>query len=340
MKKIDNRGYAITVIIFSILIVFIIILSSLLITMNNSVKLNKTVKEDVIENIQLSSKTTGMTLTKRLELLENKLASINGDNIIDTIYPIGSIYISTVDQTVEDVIKRFPNTKWEQYAQGRTLVGVGSTTDANNNALVYSAGELSEDGVTYKGQTGGSVLTTLNTSNLPSHNHTYTPSGSVSSKFVGSSVTSGNNNTNPTATFTGSSSTTTSGQGAHTHTTTAKTITNPLVVSGATLYWRSATKNTGSGGSISANYISGDESIKITIPALSIASSGAHTHTVTPKGSVSLSGTHTHSVTANGTVTSTFTGNEKTTELAGSDSPSSFSVQDPYITVYMYKRTE
>lgn len=54
--KLNNKGYAITIIVFGMLVVFIIILGSLLVTMNNSIKLNDYVKEDVIEEIE--NKTT------------------------------------------------------------------------------------------------------------------------------------------------------------------------------------------------------------------------------------------------------------------------------------------
>lgn len=54
--KLNNKGYAITIIVFGMLIVFIIILGSLLVTMNNSIKLNDYIKEDVIEEIE--NKTT------------------------------------------------------------------------------------------------------------------------------------------------------------------------------------------------------------------------------------------------------------------------------------------
>lgn len=49
------------------------------------------------------------------------------------------------------------------------------------------------------------------------------------------------------------------------------------------------------------------------------------------------SGSHTHTMTSSGTVSSTFTGSSATTSSVGSTS--SFSIQNPYITVYMWKRT-
>lgn len=49
-------------------------------------------------------------------------------------------------------------------------------------------------------------------------------------------------------------------------------------------------------------------------------------------------GLHSHTVTPKGTVTSTFAGTSKSTSSSGSTS--SFSVQNPYITTYFWKRTK
>ena len=82
--------------------------------------------------------------------------------IIDTIYPVGSIYISTTDSTVEAVVARFGGT-WEKYSSGRTLVGDDGTNYITNNSTKGS---------------GGSKTVTLSTTNLPNHTHT-TPSTSL-----------------------------------------------------------------------------------------------------------------------------------------------------------------
>lgn len=97
-------------------------------------------------------------------------------------YPVGSIYISTSDSNPGEL---FGGT-WERYAEGKTLVGVD---------------ESDSDYQTVE-QTGGSKNATLVTNNLPAHSHTFTPSGTVSSTFTGSSVT-------------------TSSAGSHTHSVTA-----------------------------------------------------------------------------------------------------------------------
>lgn len=47
---------------------------------------------------------------------------------LDSIYPIGSVYISLTDTNPDTYLKG----TWEQFAQGRTLVGVGSGSDGSN----------------------------------------------------------------------------------------------------------------------------------------------------------------------------------------------------------------
>ena len=103
------------------------------------------------------------------------------DSMLDKNYPIGSIYISTSSTNPSTLV----GGKWERYAQGRTIIGTGS-----NGTTSYT-----------NGSTGGTENVTLAITNLPSHNHTVTPLGTVSSKFSGKT-------------------TKTSSNGSHTHSTT------------------------------------------------------------------------------------------------------------------------
>lgn len=50
------------------------------------------------------------------------------NNTLDSIYPIGSVYISLTDTNPGSYLKG----TWEQFAQGRTLVGVGEGSDGKN----------------------------------------------------------------------------------------------------------------------------------------------------------------------------------------------------------------
>ena len=84
--------------------------------------------------------------------------------LLNDTYPVGSIYISTTDDTVEKVEEKFGGT-WVKYSNGTTLVGDDGTNFITND--------------TQKGS-GGSSTVTLTTNNLPSHSHVI-PELSVSS---------------------------------------------------------------------------------------------------------------------------------------------------------------
>ena len=150
--KINNKGYASTIIMFSILTLFLISMLMLVKTMNNSSSLNKKITEKVVDNIYYDS---SGSVQDRLSILENQLKNME-NSMLDKIYPVGSVYISTTDDTIEKVKERFPNTKWEVYASGRTLVSAGTYTKSDGSTIVYNAGDK-----------GGNVSTKLTTSNIP-----------------------------------------------------------------------------------------------------------------------------------------------------------------------------
>ena len=134
MKR-NNKGYASTIIMFSILTLFLISMLMLVKTMNNSSSLNKKITDKVVDNIDYDA---SGSVQDRLSVLENKVSNLKNE-VINEIYPVGSIYMSTEDDTVEKVQNKFGGT-WEKYAQGRTLIGEGTTVDTNGYALTYNAG--------------------------------------------------------------------------------------------------------------------------------------------------------------------------------------------------------
>ena len=219
---------------------------------------------------------------------ENKV-----DNFLNKIYPVGSIYISTTLSTTAQV-KEALGGEWESYGNNMVLRGTNSKAEV----------------------TGGNDTVTLTTDNLPSHTHSFTPAGSVSSSFTGTAVTSGIQSANHTHTFSG----TTSSNGAHTHNFSYTTIKVDGV--GAWRPWIETGAGWGQWGPGTSD---------------SLTSAGAHTHTYSGTTSAN-SANHTHSVTAAGTVSSTFTGIASNTGATGGGK--SISVQDAYITVFMYKRVK
>ena len=72
--------------------------------------------------------------------------------ILDKVYPVGSVYISVVNNSPENFI----GGTWEFISQGKTLIGV------NPDDVDFDTPE----------ETGGSKTKTLDVANLPSHTHT------------------------------------------------------------------------------------------------------------------------------------------------------------------------
>ena len=263
--KINNKGYASTIIMFSILTLFLISMLMLVKTMNNSSSLNKKITDKVIDNIDYDA---SGSVQDRLSVLENKVSNLKSE-VINEIYPVGSIYMSTEDDNVEKVQSKFGG-KWEVYASGRTLVSAGTVTDANGETKLYSTSDESKE--------GGVLNVKLNTSNLPSHSHSI-PS------------------------LTGS----TSSNGSHTH--------------NITLNMGYMDRN-----SVGGNWIAADQYFIIVGTGFSVIP--GITSGVLTSYSNSYSGSHTHNITTN-VSTSGVTGENK-----------SFSVQNPYTVVYMYRRKE
>ena len=220
--KMNNKGYASTIIMFSVLALFLVSMLMLIQTMNNSKSLNKNITEKVVDNIDYDA---SGSVQDRLSELENKLNNME-TSLLDKMYPIGSIYMSATDDTIEKVKERFPNTKWEVYASGRTLVSAGAYTKSDGSTIVYNAGDK-----------GGNVSAKLTTANIP----TLSVTGTTSSNGLhthalykqvdnnsGIKLYVGGGNTSLTIFYKTDNSTTTLSAGAHTHTFTGTYTNNSI----------------------------------------------------------------------------------------------------------------
>ena len=140
---------------FSILILFLISMLMLVKTMSNSSSLNKKITEKVVDNIDYDS---SGTVQDKLKDLENKLNNME-NSMLDKIYPVGSIYMSTTYSTIEEVENAIGG-EWEKYAQGRTIIGEGIGTDSNGLVKTF------ENNVT-----DGEYVHTLSSNEIASHTH-------------------------------------------------------------------------------------------------------------------------------------------------------------------------
>ena len=116
-------------------------------------------------NSKETNETTPVSYTKEeLIALNEEIKNTSAKELADYLYPVGSIYMTTEDDTIEKVQDKFGGT-WVKYSSGTTLVGDDGTNYITNDET--------------KGN-GGSSSVTLSESNLPSHSHVI-PELSVSS---------------------------------------------------------------------------------------------------------------------------------------------------------------
>ena len=179
--KMNNKGYASTIIMFSILTLFLISMLMLVKTMNNSSSLNKKITEKVVDNIDYDA---SGTVQDKLKILDSRIDNIE-NSMLDKIYPVGSIYMTTTYSTTEEVTNAIGG-EWEKYAQGRTIIGEGT----DESGYIYQSG-----------QKGGNKSVTLSSSNIPSLSVTGTTNSTGNGYSIGY----------------GSSNRTTSSNGDHNH---------------------------------------------------------------------------------------------------------------------------
>lgn len=127
-------------------------------------KINWQEKEDAI-NLKITgvsndlsnfkTETDHMFTTTKEDL--TSLINTTIDNTINSIYPIGSVYISLNETNPGTYLKG----TWEQFGQGRTLIGVGIGNDGINTQVF----EVNATGGEYKHK--------LVIDEIPSHTHKY-----------------------------------------------------------------------------------------------------------------------------------------------------------------------
>lgn len=82
------------------------------------------------------------------------------NNMMEQVYPVGSIYISTSITSAKSVATTLGVGTWEKYAQGRTLIGEGTGTDSNGLVQTFKNSDV-----------GGEYFHKLTTAEMPSHSH-------------------------------------------------------------------------------------------------------------------------------------------------------------------------
>ena len=249
----------------------------------------------ILFSIIITSKASAYFFDAKEVIYENNTSGLASTNVQDAIDELNNSLSNydALDQKITNLQNTYLN---KAHPVGSIYITTNYTTVNEVAAafggtwVVFGNGKTIKSSTGTSESTGGSNSVTLEIKNLPSHSHTIS-----------------HTHTTPKTTITSS--------GNHTHTTTAKAVSNPIKVSGTTIYWISNWKS-GSIGSFKGG-TANSETISLTIPALSIASSGAHTHDVPAMTTNSIS----------------------TTKSGKTGGGKSFSVENPYITVHMFKRT-
>lgn len=106
--------------------------------------------------------------------------------VFDLIYPVGSIYMNSVNNTNPGTLFGFGT--WAATGVGRVLLGVGSTTDTRGETIAFTVGSL-----------GGAFKHALSIGEMPAHSFNYLKSGTEPGG-PGSGITIGSDSFTSTAT--------------------------------------------------------------------------------------------------------------------------------------------
>ena len=226
-------------------------------------------------------------------------------------HPVGSLY-------------------WTESAENPNTTFGGGTWVQIKDKFILAAGDTYTNGAT-----GGSATVTLTVANLPSHSHTYTPSGSVSVASHSHGLNSHTHTYTPSGTI--------DSNGAHTHDKGTFRITGgywstewnkPEVAGAITTPGGSAGGETGGGGGNGTRLLFDTDNNDGAGWTGSTSSNGSHSHIFS--GTTSSTGASSGDTLAV-SPSASFAGTQSTTLLTGNGT--AFSVMPPYEVKYCWKRT-
>lgn len=238
--------------------------------------------------------------------------------VLESIYPVGSLY-------------------WSSKATNPSQL-FGGTWVQIKDCFVWAKGDSDTINAT-----GGSKTVTLREANMPSHSHSFNPSGSISGgeySIAGNQVTTDYAGSHYHWTDSQSNRTTgiesaNESFSASWHNSVAYPRPNAIGISNVSI--------SNSSGSFSGRYATQDNNYSgnSTLYTISGSCSGDHTHDFSHTHSTDYSGSHCHSFTLSGSISvtknPTFSGSVGTTGNTGSSA--SFNVINPYIVKYCWERT-
>ena len=161
-----SKGFAISGIMYAILIISLLLVLGTLKTLQNRKTIIDKIKSETVDALDIKNYDD---LLVALESLDEKVRTLD-NNFLDKTYPVGSIYISTRPDNPSTLFG--DETTWESFGQGRTLIGAGTGTDKNGTQKTFTVSNSTE--------TEGEYTHTLSVAEMPSHNHSLYLLGNVS----------------------------------------------------------------------------------------------------------------------------------------------------------------
>lgn len=264
----------------------------------------KSVEQEINAVLESRSVTPDINAAGQLLSVLNKIKA----EAVLAAHPVGSLYWTSKN---ENPAVTFGGGTWKQITN-RFVLAAGSTykAEATGGAATVKLTTDNMPSHSHSFTPSGTITMNAHSHGLNEHTHSFTPSGTVSSSFTGTAVTSNDMNQNKEATF-------------YVNAGGSNSPTGFISFTG-----RSSSTAGTTGSSYRVNY------------ELNIS----HTHSVTAKGTVSSSFSGSAGTTGGNsdkttstTSTGSFTGKDGTTGSSGSGT--AFSIMPPYVVKYCWERT-
>ena len=290
----------------------------------------KSIEQEINTVLESRSVTPDINAAGQLLSVLNK---IKAESVLAA-HPVGSLYWTSKN---ENPAITFGGGTWKQITD-KFVLAAGSTykAEATGGAATVTLTKENMPSHSHSFTPSGTITMNAHSHGLNSHTHTFTPKGTVSSSFTGSSESTGQMSKNSEGSF--------QSVIRGVNVTATKTDNTPNDLGSTFKTWTTGCFSIGNSmSSFGFNFWTPDHQNPNSNPA-SMHIDVSHTHTFTPKGTVSSSFTGTTNTTNgnNGDTTSetssgSFTGIASTTGTSGAGT--SFSILPPYVVKYCFERT-
>lgn len=169
MKK-NNKAITLIALVVTIVIILILAGAMLGIVVNGGIFNQAKYATNKYNNSVDEENNTLKELYSQLKIassgsLENVDMTTLKQVILDSTYPVGSIYLTTDNRNPSETL----GGTWEKYAEGKTIIGEGTNTE-NSETYTFTIDQQQDETDANKNPTG-EYKHQLSVAEMPSHNH-------------------------------------------------------------------------------------------------------------------------------------------------------------------------